>query len=269
MSEVRTPSQRSARTVAVIVVGAIGAVLLAIETVAVRGQLDFARHVLELEGHYVAVVPLALEGATAAAAGLTLWATLTGDPVFMHKLWTWIFLGAAVAANWSGALAAGRSTMAALFLAFTCVGALHLWHALLQRIQRNALRALGAMESPLPRFRVLRLIVAPRETFTAWKLAIRHDITRPADALALARREVIATPAAAPAAINEVDLTGMSKREAIEHAAHVLGTFETKPVRTWLAERGVTTDPSNARKVLVDLEDDRRRNLVRAIAVEA
>lgn len=270
MSEVRSPNPRKTQVVAGFAFLGFAVVLLAIEAMAVRGQLDFARHVMGLSDQYVYVVPLALEGGTLVTAMLALWATLTGDPTFMHRVWTWVFLAGAAAANWLGALAAGRSPIAAVYLAAFCVAALRMWHAILHRIRRSELRVAGATESPLPRFRLLRWFVAPRETFTAWKVAVRADVASPAEALALARREIQAlTPASSPAAGTDVDLTSLTKKAAIEHAAGVLGTFAVNPIRDYLAERGITTDRSNTSKVLRDLQDERRREVVRAVPVEA
>jgi hypothetical protein len=54
---------------------------------------------------------------------------------------------------------------------------------------------------------------------------------------------VIVEPAAAPA---EPDLTGLSKRDAIRTAFHVLGSYDVPPALRWLAARGVEADRGDA-----------------------
>ena len=266
-----TLTSRNTAVVAAVAFTGFAAVLLAIEALAVRGQLDFAHHVLGLSGAYVYVVPLALEGGTLVSAALALWATLTGDPTAAHRLWTYLFLGGAAAANWLGALAAGRSWVAAAYLAATCVAALRMWHAILHRIQRAELHKAGAVEPPLPRFRVLRWLIAPRETGAAWRLAVREGITSPADALALVRREDRIVPPAAATGGEPDWSTFTTKKSAIEAMAAWLGTFEVKRVREALAAVDIKTDPSTAGKILRDLHEARRRELVHVVpaAVEA
>lgn len=254
---------RNTNVVAAVAFAGFAAVLLAIEALAVHGQLDFGRHVLGLDGAYVYVVPVALEGGTLVSATLALWATLTGDPTGMHRFWTYIFLGGAAAANWIGALAADRGWIAAAYLAATCVAALRMWHAILHRIRRAELRKTGAVEAPLPRFRALRWLIAPAETFAAWRLAVREGVVSPDDALRLVRDELTVTP---PTTSGGVDLDELpSKRAKIEHAAGLLNTYDVAPVRGWLSERGVTTDYSNAARVLRDLASKNRRANVKPV----
>lgn len=266
-----TPTSRNTAVVAAVAFAGFAAVLLAIEALAVHGQLDFGRHVLGLDGAYVFVVPVALEGGTLVSAALALWATLTGDSSGMHRLWTYMFLGGAAAANWLGALSSGRSWVAAAYLAATCVAALRMWHAILHRVRRAELHRAGATEPPLPRFRVLRWLIAPRETGKAWRLAVREGIASPGDALALVRHEDRpVTPAAAPGGHADVDWSALpTKRAAIEEMARQLGTYEVRTVRQALSEVGITTDPSNTTKVLRDLADARRRELVAAVPATA
>lgn len=266
MAKLRVKLPARTQVVSAAAFGVFAVVMLAIEALAFRGQLDFARYVMGLTDRYVYVVPVALEGGTLVTALLALRATLTHDPSFMHRVWTWILLGAAAAANWAGALAAGRDHMAALYLAGFCVVALRMWHAFLHGIQRSELRTAGALESPLPRFRPLRWLVAPRETFKAWKIAVIADVTSPLEALALARREIEAvTPEAPRAVAAAVDLASMTKKAATIHASEQLGTFEIKPVREWLAKHNVPTDYSTTSKTLRELREARQHVALRAV----
>lgn len=271
-------SSRNTTVVAAVAFAGFAAVLLAVEALAVHGQVDFGRHVLGLDGAYVYVVPIALEGGTLVAAALALWATLTGDSTVAHRAWTYVFLGAAAAANWIGALAAGRSWIAAAYLAAMCVAALRMWHAILHRIRRAELRKAGAVEQPLPRFRGLRWLpgIAFKETLMAWKVAIREEITSPREALALVRGGLDfdePTEFRAGDDLHSVDWQSFpTKRAATEKMADCLGTYDVQQVRQALAEVGITTDHSTTVKNLRDLqarrdleERERRRQLMAAV----
>ncbi|MGH9380821.1 MAG: DUF2637 domain-containing protein [Thermoanaerobaculia bacterium] len=233
------------------------AVITAIELMAVRGQLDFGTHVIGLSGAWVYVVPVALEGGTLVSASLALWSVLTRDPSFGHRMWTGVFLGAAALANYLGSVAAGRPTIAALYLAGFAVAALRMWHAILHRVTRGQLRATGAMEAPLPRWRTLRWLVAPGETFRAWRYAVREGITRPAEALAAARAEV--RPATVTA--DGVDLGAATKSDAWGAAFAAVGDFDVPRALDWLTERGVDADRSYGYEVRKRLINARRGEL--------
>lgn len=255
------------RTAALTATGSFTAVLAAIETMAVRGQVDFARHVLHLSGVWLAVPPVALEGGTLAAATLTLWAVLSRDSASLPRVMTGLLLGAAAYANYQGAEHAHRPTLAADYLAGASVTAYLMWHAILTRIRRADLRHADALEAPLPRFRLLRWIFAFGETFAAFKIAIRECITRPDEALALARSEPTCPPlddtdTEIPAG-ELVALAGErgGKRRAVEHAAEALGSHEPKAVQQWLAARGIEVDLSYISRTLTRMTEDHRREL--------
>lgn len=242
----------STRAVAWLAFAAFAAVITAIEMMAIRGQLDFAAHVMGLTGTYVYVVPVALEGGTLASAALALWATLQGDASWRHRMWTAIFLGGAAAANYVGALAAGRSEIAALYLAGFCIAALRMWHAILHRVRRDA----HAPESPL-RFPVLRWLMAPSETAKAFRVSVLDSLS-PADALSVVRGRTL------PVVTTEqgtVDLSKLSKAEAVRQAFAALGSYEATPAREWLAERGVKVDRSYVYTIANKLAAARRAEM--------
>lgn len=171
--------------------GAFVLVMGAVETLAVRGQLDFGRFVLDLSAGWLVVVPVALEAGALTWAALALWQTLTRDSGTaaraVTRTGTVVAVGAAAAANWLGANAAGRPPAAAVYLAGASVMALAMWHVILHGVRHAELRAAGALEPPLPRFRMLRWLVAPRETARAYALAVREGMTSPAAAIAEVR----------------------------------------------------------------------------------
>lgn len=239
--------------------GSFAVVLTAIEAMALRGQVDFGRHVLKLDGVWLAVPPTALEGGTLVGATLTLWAVLSGDSAASSRLITAILIAAGVYASYQGAKHAHRNTLAADYLAGASAIAYLMWHTILTRIRRARLREVHAIDTPLPRFRLLRWIIAFPETLAALKIAVRHNITSPEEALALTRRpEIDGDPVKTSDRPLPEDLAVLAagrggKRRAVEHAAAVLGP--TEPVRTqqWLADQGVVVDLSYVSRTLARL----------------
>jgi hypothetical protein len=255
---------RRVRLAALIAIGSFTTVLAAIEAMALRGQIDFGRQVLHLHGYWLAVPPIALEGGTLAAATLTLWAVLTGDSATLSRLMTAALITAASYANYQGAERAGRPTLAAGYLAGASVTAYLMWHTILTRIRRTELRAAGAIEAPLPRFRLLRWLLAPKETRQAFTIAVRESLTRPQDALAYIREQAALPPARrnhkrppADEAITTQELLALTaerggKRRAIARAATALDTHEPAKVQQWLAARGIDIDLSYVSRTLKD-----------------
>jgi hypothetical protein len=247
--------------------GSFTAVLAAIETMAVRGQVDFGRHVLHLSGAWLVVPPVALEGGTLAAATLTLWAVLARDSASLLRLMTGLLLGAAAYANYQGAKHADRPTLAADYIAGASITAYLMWHSILTRIRRAELRQAGAIEAPLPRFRLLRWIFATTETYAAFKTAIRENITRPDESLALVRREPTHPQfddTGAPLPAGELVALAAErggKRRAVQYAAAALGSHEPKAIQQWLATRGIEVDLSYVSRTLSRMAEDNRREL--------
>lgn len=216
------------------------AVISAIESLAIRGQLDFAEHVLGLHGWHAYGVPVALEGGTLVCAALALWAALERDRVITHHFWTAVFLGAAAYANYIGALAADRPAEAAVYLAGACGAALRIWHAILRRIRRTAL---PPRESSGASFSLSRWLLAPRETFRAWRFSVLEGISKRQDALAAVRGKAIPSTVATEDGA-AVDLSKVSKAEATRTAFATLGSYEVGPALEWLTQRGVSVDRS-------------------------
>lgn len=255
------------RAAALTAIGSFSAVLGAIEAMALRGQVDFGHHVLHLRGIWLAVPPVALEGGTLAAATLTLWAVLAGDSAALPRLMTAVLICAAGYANSQGAKQAHRPTLAADYLAGASVASYLMWHSILTRIRRSELRQAGAIEVPLPRFRLLRWLLAFAETYTAFKVAIREGVTSTEDALALARREATPPPARSRQEIPDEELIALAgerggKRRAVEYAAIMLGTDEAARAQQWLADRGIDVDHSYVSRTLSRMVNDRRHPLI-------
>jgi hypothetical protein len=253
------------RAAALSAIGSFAAVLAAIEAMALRGQVDFGRHVLHLKGVWLAVPPVALEGGTLAAATLTLWAVLARDSATLPRLMTAVLIGAAAYANYQGAKHAHRPTLAADYLAGASVAAYLMWHTILTRVRRSELHEAGAIEAPLPRFRLLRWVFAYSETYAAFKVAIRESITRPEESLALVRRELVPPPLDYNGVEMPTDeLVALAaerggKRRAVGYAAAALGSHEPRAIQQWLAARAIDVDLSYISRTLTRMVQDRRR----------
>jgi hypothetical protein len=257
---------RRVRVAAVAALGSFATVLSAVEAAALRGQIDFGCHVLQLRGAWLAIPPAALDGGILVAATLTLWAVLTGDSATLPRLMTVGLISAAAYANYQGAKHAGRSTLAADYLAGASVTAYLLWHTILTRVRRTDLRRAGALDAPLPRFRLLRWIVAFSETCAAFRLAVRHGITRPDEALKRARLQAAHEIPAADHELDPEELVSVAagrggKRRAVEHAAAVLGAAEPTRAQQWLADRGVNVDLSYISRTFAKLNQSDRNVL--------
>jgi hypothetical protein len=162
-------------------------------TVVVLSPLVLSFHSLAGWGHEALglvwpltwVVPLTLDAAALVCVGLTFHAMLRADSAGASRLLVWVFAGASAAANWRHG--AAISPDAAVYYAAMPLVAALLLDITLRRVRRTALAGLGALERPLPRYRAARWIVAPTETWRAWRTAVREGITDPTQALTVAR----------------------------------------------------------------------------------
>jgi hypothetical protein len=254
---------RRVRLAAAIAIGSFATVLAAIEAMALRGQIDFGSQVLHLRGCWLAVPPIALEGGALVAATLTLWAVLTGDSATLPRLMTAVLIAAASYANYQGAKIAGRPTLAAEYLAGASVTAYLMWHTILTRIRRTELRTAGAIEAPLPHFRLLRWLLAPQETRQAFTIAVRESLTQPQEALSHVREQRALPPAgdshaaSQPKEVTTEELVALAaerggKRQVITKAATALGCHEPARIQQWLAAHDIDIDLSYVSRTLKD-----------------
>lgn len=164
----------------------LAVVVLAPETAAWHGLLGLAQDRFGLTGGWQYVVPLSAGVAAFYTALLAVRHVLEGDSATSERALTWAYASGGAALNYWYEASQGKSAAALYFGAASLSSAL-LWDRTLRAWRRDELRDMGALEQPLPRFRALRWVVAPGETFGAWKLAITEGITVPAEALARAR----------------------------------------------------------------------------------
>lgn len=180
----------------------------------------FGTDVLHLTDGWEYVVPLTLDGAAIYAAALTLRAILKGDGAFGTRLLTALYaLGGAGFGAYHARTAVGGNVPSAVYYAAASLSAVVLWDITLRALRRDQLRALGAIEKPLPRWRLLRWLVAPVETARAWRYAVIEQITDPAEALQLsrearaARKEAAETRTAVAERITETPAPEQSARQ--------------------------------------------------------
>lgn len=246
-------------------------------------------------GSWAPVVPLSLDAAALYAAVLSWKATLDGDAAGIDRLLVWVYAAASGGLNAWHADATG-GLPAACFYGAMSVSAAVVWERTLRAARRRELRALGAIDSPAPRFRWLRWVLWPRETAGAWRLAIGEGIpdarraielyrvrraggqwrqaplpdaapARPTTKTKTPKRETPKTtpsrPPAAPDAVPVTDpeLSGLSKTAATRRALAATGG-DVPEALDWLKARGLKVDRSGAYKVKKSMGEDDAPRLV-------
>lgn len=172
----------------VVSVVALAVVVLAPAAASWHGLVETGKDVFHLTDGWEYVVPLALDGAALYSGTLAIRAVLSGDSAIGARLLTALYALAAAGFNaYHAQSAPGGNTASALFFAGASLSAVVLWDVTLRALRRDQLREAGLIEAPLPRWRLLRWIVAPGETARAWRLAVVEQINDPAEALRLAR----------------------------------------------------------------------------------
>lgn len=161
-------------------------VVLAPEVSAWHGLLELARVKFGLTGWEASLVPLLFGAAAFYCALLSVRHVLAGDSALTERILTWLYAAAGAGFNWWYADSKGNPA-AALFFGGASLSAALLWDRTLRSWRRDELRAMGALEQPLPRFRLLRWMLDPKTTYQAFRLAVVDGLTTPEDALHAAR----------------------------------------------------------------------------------
>jgi hypothetical protein len=163
-------------------------VALAASYGAALGQAGFAEIYLGMHGPERFVVFLIIEATAVALMMLANQTALAGDSA--GGLWTlvWLVTAGAVTMQVLHAYAIGKPE-AAMVYATASVLTVVLWRAKTRRSLRDRLRAAGMIEDPLPRYRPVRWVLRPRETFRAWYLALGEGVSDPATAMDMARAD--------------------------------------------------------------------------------
>jgi hypothetical protein len=231
------------RDVAVI---ALGYVMLALVVAGVglmswSGLVRAAVAQLHLTGWRIYAVPVSLDVAGATSAFLTLRSVVKGDSALVPRLLTLAFVAGSAALNWWSARLAFGTAASELFYAGMSVAAWALWDVVLRQIQRDVLRARGAVERPLPRFRFLRWVRFPSETWALWSIAIRENLTRPEDA-----RLALHGTSTNTVTVDQIDLSTLDKASALSIAFGAVGGPNVPAALAWLSARNIAMDRSYA-----------------------
>lgn len=181
-------SQAKNRLLAGCSMAALGVVVVAPAAASWHGLVAAGRDLFGLAGGWEYVVPLSLDGAALYAAALSIRAILSADSAVGARLLTALYALAASGFNFVHAKSSDGNIMSALFFAGASLSAVVLWDVTLRHLRRDQLRTLGAIEAPLPKFRLLRWLVAPVETARAWRLAVVEQLTDPLEALHQSRK---------------------------------------------------------------------------------
>lgn len=152
-------------------------VFASVAAMSYRGLMAFAEDTLALTGGWRFVVPVSLDGAAVSASFFGYRASIHGEPAFGPRILVCLFGGASAFFNWHEA-AAERGPLAAAFYAAMSVLVVVMFDLGAKQIRRRALARQGKLESPLPRFRLARWLLAPVETFRALRIAaLETDLT--------------------------------------------------------------------------------------------
>lgn len=183
----RTQDAKS-RLLAGLSFAALAVVVIAPAAASWHGLVETAQTLFGLTGGWEYLAPITLDGAALYAGTLGIRAILAADSAFGARFLTAVYAMAAAGFNAYRALhiPGTGNVPAALFFAGASLSAVVLWDVTLRALRRDQLRNLGAIEAPLPRWRLLRWVVAPMSTARAWRLAVIEQITDPAEALQLA-----------------------------------------------------------------------------------
>jgi len=147
------------------------------------GLVGFGIDNLGLSEERARLVPLSLDGIAVTLAFFGLRSTLRGDSAVFPRVLAWIVVAGGAAANYYHARSIGQGGAAELFFAGMTVLVYLTFEVVLRQLRRRQLHDRGAIEGPLPRFRLARWLRFPRLTFKAWSAAVRFGLTDPADAL--------------------------------------------------------------------------------------
>jgi hypothetical protein len=247
------PVRRLHRAVGVLGAVAFGVVVVAPEAVLWQALVPFSRARLALAGGWEFVPPLMFGAAGFAVAVMALRAVLAGRAAVVERFLTFAYAGAGAAVAYWYESSQGRPGAGVVF-AGAALSAPLLWDRVLRHLAWERLDEVGAIERPLPRFRLLRWLVDFKNTREAWTTALREGIDSPADALAVVRARREGVPAPAPRvelATPLPELAKLTKAAALRTAwaalnVEVPGSSDVPPAVAWLAERGVTVNESYA-----------------------
>lgn len=222
-----TPHRRRG---AVVLLGLVTAALaLVVVAPAMLSSADILRWAQSPDGlHLPAALAwfafVALDAAAVVCVGMAVYAAWRGEGGGAFQLLTWVFAGASAWFNYRFGLTTPAPDDQYFFPVMSLVGPL-LLEVTLTRLRRWVRTAEGLQRPGRPSFGLLRWLVSPRETGTAWAVAVREGVSRPDDALNLVR--------------DRAQLQAMTKQDAVRFAFQAVRSCDPNAARIWLQARGV------------------------------
>lgn len=236
------------RLLAVAGYGCLALVELCVAAMSWTGLSGFAHDSLHLDGVQQLMVPVALDGVAASSAFLALRRTLRGKSGAGARLMVFGATGASAYLNWHHARAVYADVAAAQFFAGMSLTVLVLFELVLRELRAGALEDIGVMEDPTARYRLLRWVRFPGETWAAWSTSLRYGITRPNDALRIVWQPDDTTRVEVARVESLDSLDGRSKAELARMALTATDGDVTAALE-WLRERGKSVDRSYAYEI--------------------
>ncbi|WP_438297718.1 DUF2637 domain-containing protein [Streptomyces sp. HUAS TT7] len=215
-----------------------------------HGLVGFAERQLHMAAPWSYGVPVSLDVAAMLCGFLALRSVISHDSAAGPRFLTFLLVASSAAANYYQAEhmpGTEDHTAAALYFGGMSVLSWFLWDVVLRQIRRSMLKTIGAVERPLPKFRLVRWLRYPRETFAAWSVSVRYGLTRPDEALERVWETYEAQEAEEE--IRELEElerlpNGITKKSAVEMAFKALGKTDVPAAIEWCADRGVSVDRS-------------------------
>jgi hypothetical protein len=245
---------RGRRTVAYLL---IFVVMASVAAMSWAGLYAFAHQTMHWSAWHAALVPVALDVAAMACAGLALDSLSRNDPAVAFRVLTAALVGLSAFVNWRHALASHNIAEQVFFPAMSILS-YALIDAVLRKYRRDTRRdraGLAAREAlePLPRVGLAAAITNPRRAWAATSDALRRRIPDASEMLTEARQRDVATGM----------LIGLSQADAIRRALEVVGGDSPREVVAWMAEQGRPVAPQRVYDVM---RRDRGRHAAEANA---
>lgn len=240
---------RRPRWIVAVIAAALGIVILAPVALSFGSLVDWAETSLGLNGVWPYIVPIALDAAALLSMALVFHAVTHAESAAFPRALVWLFALGSALANYRHGYTV--SPDAALFFPAMPLAAAVLLEVTLRRVRRTVLAELGVTERPLARFRAVRWVRFPTQTFAAWSAAVEHGLSSPSDALAVASGVEPLDSADVARAVESRRLGSLPSDAArVRRAATVTGHNDPGPVMAWLAEHGHPVTGEAARSAL-------------------
>jgi hypothetical protein len=192
---------------------------------------------LNLPWWWAVAVFTATDGGALVCVALTMVAAHRGESGGVAHLLVWLLAGLSAYANYQAGVELDARD-AVWFLPAMSLLAVVMVEVVARAVRRWVRVVAGVVEPALPRFRFLRWVFAPAETFAALRVAVLDGISDHCQAVtAVRQRRNSVPPVSAPA---DTELLVASKADAVRLAVAATGSTDVEELAAWLSARGVT-----------------------------